>query len=213
MYQIILFDLDGTISDPSIGITNSVAYALNKFGIEVKDKTELNKFIGPPLWETFEKFYRFSAKKCDLAVKYYREYYEETGIYENVLYDGIEKLLKEIKFAGKKIILATSKPEHFAREILSYFHIDNYFDYIAGATMDRSRNKKADVIAYALKCCGVKDLSTAVMIGDREYDILGAKEVGLSSIGVLYGYGNEEEIRNAEADYIAGTVSDILNYL
>ena len=142
MYNIILFDLDGTISDPGIGITNSVAYALEKFNIKVKERTELYKFIGPPLQDSFAQFYGFNEKECENAITYYREYFKERGLYENELYDGMEQLLKDIRNAGKKIILATSKPEKFAVEILEYFKIEQYFDMIAGATMDSSRSKK-----------------------------------------------------------------------
>ncbi len=213
MYQTILFDLDGTVTDPGVGITNSVAYALDKFGIEVPDKTRLYKFIGPPLSDSFAQYYGFSEEQCDLAVKYYREYFTETGIYENKLYDGMERLLEKIKTAGKGIVLATSKPEEFAERILKYFHVDHYFDFIAGATMDGIRGRKADVISYALENCAAKDLSGTVMVGDREYDIFGAREAGIASIGVLYGYGSEKELRSAGADAIAETVHDIITYL
>ncbi len=213
MYQTILFDLDGTVTDPGVGITNSVAYALDKFGIEVPDKIRLYKFIGPPLSDSFAQYYGFSEEQCDLAVKYYREYFTETGIYENKLYDGMERLLEKIKTAGKGIVLATSKPEEFAERILKYFHVDHYFDFIAGATMDGIRGRKADVISYALENCAAKDLSGTVMVGDREYDIFGAREAGIASIGVLYGYGSEKELRSAGADAIAETVHDIITYL
>lgn len=213
MYNIILFDLDGTISDPGIGITNSVAYALEKFNIKVKERTELYKFIGPPLQDSFAQFYGFNEKECENAITYYREYFKERGLYENELYDGMEQLLKDIRNAGKKIILATSKPEKFAVEILEYFKIEQYFDMIAGATMDSSRSKKADVIAYALKESGIEDLSSVVMVGDREHDIFGAKENGIASIGVLYGYGDREELQNAGALHIVETVDELKDLL
>lgn len=209
MYSIILFDLDGTISDPGIGITNSVSYALEKFNIKVKERSELYKFIGPPLKDSFAKFYDFNKEDCEKAISYYREYFKERGIYENELYEGIQQLLQTLHDEGKKVILATSKPENFAVEILKYFHIEEYFDYIAGATLDGSRSKKADVISYALEKSGINDLSTVVMIGDREYDIYGAREVGIDSIGVLYGYGNREELQNAGASDIVESVSEL----
>lgn len=213
MYHIILFDLDGTISDPGIGITNSVAYALEKFNIKVKERSELYKFIGPPLQDSFAQFYGFNEKECENAITYYREYFKERGLYENELYDGMETLLKDIRNAGKKVILATSKPEKFAVEILKYFKIEQYFDTIAGATMDGSRSKKADVIAYALKESGIEDLSSTVMVGDREHDILGAKEIGIASIGVLYGYGDREELQKAGAKHIVETVGELRDLL
>lgn len=211
MYQYVLFDLDGTLTDPGLGITNSIMYALEKFGIAVADRTSLYKFIGPPLRESFSRFYGFSEEDSELATAYYREYFKDRGLYENAVYDGVEELLKQLQGAGKKLILATSKPEVFAVEILRYFHLDKYFTLIAGATMDTSRNKKADVIAYAIQQSGISDLSEAVMVGDREHDILGAKENGLASIGVLYGYGNRAELAAAGADYIVGSAGEILS--
>ena len=213
MYKYVLFDLDGTLTDPGLGITNSVMYALKKFNIEVEDRTSLYKFIGPPLKESYAKYYHFSDEESTRAVTYYREYFSVKGIYENVLYDGIAELLEKIKDSGRKVVLATSKPEEFAVEILRYFHIDHYFDFVAGSTMDGTRVRKADVIAYALESHGITDLSLAVMVGDREHDILGAKEIGLDSIGVLYGYGSREELENAGATYIAEHVADIMNFI
>ena len=213
MYKFILFDLDGTLTDPELGITNSVMYALNKFGIEVEDRVVLRKFIGPPLPESFEKYYGFTKEESELAVQYYREYFKSRGLYENEVYDDIEEMLKKLKEMNKSIILATSKPDEFAIEILRHFHLDQYFDFVAGATMDLSRSKKADVISHALNHCNITDLSLAVMVGDREHDILGAKEIGLDSIGVLFGYGDYEELKSAGATYIAENVLDILKYI
>ena len=210
MYTTVLFDLDGTLTDSGAGILNSVTYALKKYNIIIEDKAELNKFVGPPLHESFINFCGFSPEESAKAVEYYREYYREKGIYENELYDGVAAMLQELSDAGKKIILATSKPEVFAAEILRYFQIDKYFDFVGGATMDGVRSKKADVISYALDKCNVADLSSAVMVGDREQDIFGAKEIGIDSIGILYGYGNRAELQNAGATYIAETVKDII---
>ena len=209
IYDVVLFDLDGTLTDPAIGITNSVMHSLAKYGIEVADRAELYKFIGPPLHESYEKFYGFSADEALQAVEHYREYYRVKGIYENLVYDGIEELLIKLNESGKKVILATSKPEIFAREILRYFGLDKYFYYAAGANLDGSRTDKAEVIAYALEAGGVSDKSSVVMVGDREHDIIGANKNGIDSIGVLFGYGNREELENAGATYIAKTVCDI----
>ena len=213
MYQYILFDLDGTLTDPGLGITNSVMYALKKFGLDIPDRAALYKFIGPSLQESFEKYYGFSNEKSELAIQYYREYFKVSGLYENKVYDGIEELLKNLKAQNKSVILATSKPEVFAVEILKHFQLDKYFDFIAGATMDETRVKKADVISYALDSCKRSDLSAAMMIGDREHDILGAKQIGLDSMGVLFGYGSREELEAAGATYIASNVADILKYI
>ncbi len=209
MYDIVLFDLDGTLTDPGEGITNSVVYALNKFNISVTDKTQLYKFIGPPLKDSFMKYYGFSEKDALLAVDYYREYFRDRGIFENRIYDGIPELLESIKKSGCKVVLATSKPEEFARRILEHFNLTQYFNFIGGATMDETRSKKADVIDYTLKQLSVTDKSKVVMIGDRHHDIEGAVQNGIDSIGVLFGYGDQTELLNAGATYISKTVSDI----
>lgn len=210
MYQYILFDLDGTLTDPGLGITNSIMYALKKFGIEENDRASLYRFIGPPLRESFQRFYGFTEEQSEQATAYYREYFSDRGLYENAVYDGVETMLKTLQEQGKTLILATSKPEVFAVEILRYFKLEQYFTLIAGATMDASRNKKSDVIAYAIEKSGITDRSSAVMIGDREHDILGAKEHGLPSIGVLYGYGDRPELTAAGADHIVASAADIL---
>lgn len=213
MYKTVLFDLDGTLTDPGVGITNSVMYALEKFHIKVEDRTSLYKFIGPPLKESYAKYYDMSDEEIERAVTYYREYFREKGIYENELYDGTAQVLDRIKSSGRRVILATSKPEEFAGEILRYFQIEQYFDFVAGSAMDGTRVKKADVIKYALESCEITDLSSTVMVGDREHDIMGAKEVGLDSIGVMYGYGSREELQNAGATYIVERVEDIISLL
>lgn len=212
-YDYLLFDLDGTLTDPGEGITNSVAYALRKQGIEVTDKKELYCFIGPPLSESFSRFFGFSMEESLRCVEYYREYYRDKGIFENLLYDGIPELLATLKSRGKKIILATSKPELFAKQILDHFGLTEYFDHICGASMDESRNKKAAVIEYALETAKLDDLARAVMIGDREHDINGARLNGLDSIGVLFGYGDRSELEAAGATYIAESVEDIKKFI
>ncbi len=209
MYQNLLFDLDGTLTDPGIGITNSVAYALEKYGIKTDDRTQLYKFIGPPLQDSFAEFYGFSQEEAKMAVQYYREYYKEKGIFENKLYDGMEHLLQSLCEAGKKLFVATSKPEAFAIQILKYFSLNQYFTYIAGSNMDGTRSKKEEVIAYALKAGKIQDLSSAVMIGDREYDVTGAKKAGIASIGALFGYGSRKELEAAGADALAESPKDI----
>lgn len=212
-YELILFDLDGTLTDPYLGITNSVAYALEKFDIHIKDKTELCKFIGPPLIDSFMEFYGFSEEKAKQAVVFYREYFSKKGMLENSVYDGIEELLKSLKNGGKRLCIATSKPEPYAKKILEHFKLSKYFEYIAGATFDETRSKKADVIEYALEQCGAKDRTCVLMVGDRKHDILGALECSVDSMGVLYGYGNREELETAGANYIAENVNDILTLI
>jgi len=208
-FEYILFDLDGTLTDPAIGITNSVMYALKKYGIEVNDRSELYKFIGPPLWDSFENYFGFSKEEAKMAVEYYREYYRDMGIFENLVYDGFEDLLKTLKDNGKILIVATSKPEVFAKQILEHFDIAKYFTFIAGSNLDGTRVKKYEVIKYALESCNIIDFSKVIMIGDREHDIIGAKKAGINSIGVLFGYGNRNELEKAGADIIVDTVADI----
>ena len=212
-YKYILFDLDGTLTDPKLGITKSVAYALKSYGIQVDDLDSLLKFIGPPLQESFVKYYGFSEEQGAEAVEKYREYFKPYGIYENKVYDGVENMLTELVKCGKKVILATSKPTVFANVILEYFHLDKYFTCAVGSELDGSRVKKGEVITEALRQAGVTDKSLAVMIGDREHDILGAKENGIDSIGVLYGYGDRAEHEAAGAGMIVESVKDLLEYL
>ena len=213
MYDYLFFDLDGTLTDPGMGITNSVAYALKKWNIEAESRESLYRFIGPPLADSFQQYYGFTPEDSLKAVDDYREYFRDKGLYENEVYEGVEDLLKELRARGKKLAVATSKPEVFAVRILKHFGLDGYFDVIAGATMDSSRSKKADVIAWAMQCLGEVDVSRSVMIGDREHDVLGAKQVGMDSIGVLFGYGDRAEHEKAGATWIAETVADILRFV
>lgn len=209
MFQSILFDLDGTLTDAAPGITNSVKYALSKFGIDETDDNKLRKFWGPPLISSFMEFYGFSKEKAQKAVEYYREYFVPHGIFENEVYSGIPKLLQKLKADGKTLIIATSKPETFAVQIAEHFEIDSYFDLIAGSNLDNTRSKKAQVIEYALETLGILDRAHAVMIGDREHDIKGAKKTGLRSIGVLYGYASPGELENAGADFTANSPEEL----
>ncbi|WP_238915935.1 HAD family hydrolase [Clostridium sp. YIM B02555] len=212
-FEYILFDLDGTITDSGEGITKSVQYALKAFGIEVENIKELNKFIGPPLKDSFKRFYNFDDEKAELGLRKYREYYADKGIYENSLYDGIVEVLDKLKKSNKKIILATSKPEVYAKEILKYFKIDEYFTFVGGADFEETRVSKGDVIKYALKEAQVSDLSKTIMIGDREHDIIGAKENNIKSIGVLYGYGDVIELTQARADHIIKNVDELIDII
>ena len=210
MYQYLLFDLDGTLTDPGLGITNSVMYALRKFGVDVPERSQLYPFIGPPVKDSFRSYYGFSDERCGLAGMYYREYFKKKGMFENEVYDGIHDLLTRLKASGRSLIVATSKPEVFAVDILRHFDLYKYFDFVAGATLNDVRNKKADIIRYALESCGIAK-SSAVMIGDRKHDMIGAKENGLDSIGVLYGYGTYDELKTADATMLAAEPADIWN--
>ncbi|MGN0824291.1 MAG: HAD family hydrolase [Candidatus Coproplasma sp.] len=210
MYDYILFDLDGTLTNPAEGITNSVAYALDKFGIAVDDKKSLYKFIGPPLSDSFQRFYGFTKEQSLKAVEYYREYFKVLGIFENEIFKDTVDMLSALKSAGKRIILATSKPEEFALQILEHFNLSKYFDFTACATMDGTRNNKTDVIKYALEGYPVKNLSETIMVGDREHDVLGANKAGIHSIGALYGFGDYDELKKANATYIVKDMQQIL---
>jgi len=209
MIDYVLFDLDGTLTDPAEGITNSVAHALMKRGINVEDKSELNSFIGPPLTDSFEKYYGMTHEEAIIAVEDYREYFKPKGMFENKVYEGIPEMLAELNRSGKKLIVATSKPEVFAKRILEHFSLDGYFAFIAGSTLDGSRIKKGDVIKYALEKCDVTEIDKCIMIGDRLHDVEGAKECGMKSIGVLWGYGTRDELETAGADFIADSSEDI----
>ncbi|MBQ3550299.1 MAG: HAD family hydrolase [Clostridia bacterium] len=213
MYKYLLFDLDGTLTDPSIGITNSVAYALSKFGINVEDKRTLYKFIGPPLVDAFSEYYGFSKEDSEKATAFYRETFSVKGLFENRVYDGVVEMLEALKNKGKRLIIATSKPEPFTMKILKHFDLLKYFDFVAAATFDASRNSKDKVIAYALQSLDIKDKSEVVMIGDRHHDIDGAKENGIDSIGVLWGFGSREELETSGATHIAESVQQILKYV
>lgn len=202
MIKHILFDLDGTLTDPGAGITRSVQYALKKYGIEVDDLTGLYPFIGPPLKESFQKFFGFDQAEAREAVAAYREYFSERGIYENQLYQGVAEMLERLRSAGQTLLLATSKPTVYAEKILRHFKIDEYFQFISGSELDGSRTDKAEVIEQALEQSRVSDRTRAIMVGDREHDVIGAKKAGLAVIGVLYGYGDREELSRAGADFI-----------
>ena len=209
-WETILFDLDGTLTDPAEGITKAVEAALNHYGITVEDRSTLNKFIGPPLDESFPEFYGFDDEQVREATAVFRAYFSRQGWAENIPYPGIDKLLADLKAAGKKLIVATSKPEEFAVRIMEHFDLARYMDVIAGAPMDNQEGaKKASVIRDALRRCGVEDLSTAVMVGDRRHDVAGGHQVGLKVIGVLYGYGDRPEHEAAGADYIVEDISSL----
>lgn len=212
-YGVILFDLDGTITDSGVGVTNSVIYALKKYNIEVKDRAELFRFIGPPLLDSFMNFYGFPHEKAVEAVDFYREYYRETGIWENTVYEGIPELLKNLSEGGKRVLVATSKPEVFARRILEKHDIAKYFEYIAGANMDESRSSKEEVIRYALETRNITDMSDVLMVGDTKFDIIGANQFNMDSVGVLFGYGSKEEMVAEGATYICETVKDLSELL
>ncbi len=207
-FNTILFDLDGTLTDPSLGITNSIMHALSKRGITVTDRSDLYRFIGPPLLESFERFCGFSADESKVALEDYREYFSTRGLYENTLLDGCEDTIRTLKEAGCRIVLCTSKPEPYARRIIEHFGLLQFFDGIFGASMDEKLSRKDEIMAIALN--SLPEGSVPVMVGDRHHDIEGAKTNGIHSIGVLCGFGSEEELREAGATCIVRTLPDIV---
>ena len=204
----ILYDLDGTLTDPKVGITKSIEYALAHFGIYVENLNELTKFIGPPLRDTFREHYSFSDSDVKVAVDKFQEYFAEQGLYENIIYDGIAEMLRAQYEDGRKIVLATSKPQVFAHKVLEQFEIDKYFELIVGSELSGERSDKAEVIKYAVDTLAINPRD-AIMIGDRKYDVIGSRAHGIDSIGVLYGYSSKGELREAGANYIVETVEEL----
>lgn len=229
-FKYLLFDLDGTLTDPKLGITSCVQYALSKFGIDEPDLDKLEPFIGPPLPDSLRDFYGFDERKAAEAVTYYRERFSTIGIFENEIYPGMEELLAHMKKAGKKLAIASSKPTVFVERILKYFNIEQYFDVIVGSELDGTRSKKEEVVEEALKQLHNKyvpntmqtaykknkpypkeetSYDTFVMIGDRKFDINAAKAFGIASVGVAFGYAAPGELEQAGADYIVDTVQQL----
>jgi len=215
LYSHLFFDLDGTLTDPKIGITKSVRCALRHFGIRVDSLDELERFIGPPLRDSFREFYGFDAKQTEEAVAKYREYFLEQGIYENTLYPGMDDLLKNLYEQGKTLAIATSKPTMMAEKVLDYFHLRDYFTFISGAEMDGRRSAKRELLLYAFAYTGISNPNRrdCLMIGDRKHDILGARAVGIGSVGAAYGYGGRMELAEAGAAYIVENVEEMSRLL
>lgn len=211
-YDWLLFDLDGTLTDPFEGITRSVEYALNAFGVEVEDRRVLAPFIGPPLVESLTERYGFTMEDAVAAVAKYREYFAVKGLYENELFEGIPELLSDCRKAGYKISMATSKPTHYARIIAEHFDIARYFDAIHGSSLDGTRITKSSVVAEAVAEEHL-DPTRALMIGDRRHDVEGAGEHGIRTVGVLYGYGSREEHEAAGAAYIVNDLDELRELL
>lgn len=192
-YDVILFDLDGTLTDSAPGILNSVRYACRKLGLPIPGEETLRRFLGPPLIASFRELMGLDAADADRAVSAFREYFPTKGLFENEVYPGVPALLADLKAAGKTVILATSKPEAFARRIMEHFDLAQYCDFICGATLDETRTDKTGL----------------VMVGDREHDVLGAKKNGLPCIGAVYGYGTAGELTAAGAAALADTVDEL----
>ena len=212
-YQNVLFDLDGTLTDPYIGITNSIIHSLKYYpGINVPERENLKPFIGPPLYASYMKYFGMDKKTAEEAVEHYREYSRVKGKLENELYGGITELLSLLKERGAKVAMATSKPKVFALEIAEHFGINNYLDHICGSTLDGSLIEKSDIIAKVMKECGYSKEDT-VMIGDTVFDIEGAKTNGIASVAVTYGYGETEALFECGATATVESVKELTEFL
>jgi len=211
-YKIIFFDLDGTLIDPKIGITKSVQYALNKFGIK-EDTANLLPFIGPPLNKSFQKYYGFSEEESMEAVMYYREYLLPKGIRESIIYPEIQTLLEKLQKANKELFVVTSKPTFIAEEVIKYHDLENFFAKIVGCKSDLSNADKTSLIKEAMLLRPKENKKSFVMIGDREHDIIGAKNNAIDSIGVTYGYGSIDELTAINPTHLAESIEDLAKYL
>lgn len=211
-YKNILFDLDGTMIDSQAGITKSAQYALKKFNIIVEDLEELIPFIGPPLKNSFMNYYGFSEQDALQAVKYYREYFADHGVFANTLYPGIEDLLKKLHAEGRKLFVATAKPTIYTEQILEGYKLRHLFTYVCGANLDGTRTDKSEIIKTVIDEAKIS-LEGTVMIGDRKYDIVGAHNNKIDSIAVGYGFGSKEELMATEPTFYISTVKDLYNVL
>lgn len=212
-YEVILFDLDGTLTDPKVGITKSVQYALAKFNIYESDLDKLVPFIGPPLVESFQEFYSLSKEQAAAGVGYYREYFTKAGIFENAVYPGIKEMLALLAAAGKQLIIATSKPTMYSEQIVEYFGLTQFFQSIVGSNLDGSRIDKAEIIEYILAGLAGVDRQNVIMVGDRKHDIIGAQKNDLAVIAVKYGYGAAAELQAAKPTYTVATVNELAEIL
>jgi phosphoglycolate phosphatase len=211
-YDTVLFDLDGTLTDPYLGIANSIKYALDKFNISDANDDKLKLCIGPPLDKSFMEYYGFNAADAKRAVAYFREYYSVKGMYENKIYDGIENMLKTLADKNINCIVATSKLEKYAAAVLKYFNIDVYFRDLTGSNQEGTLSEKKDIIKHILDKHKPEKEKT-VMVGDRKYDIIGAKSNGIDSIWVLYGYGTREELEEIKPTKYCKRVEELVKLL
>lgn len=210
-YNTLLFDLDGTLTDSAPGIINCVRYALSEMGVE--EPKDIMRFVGPPLCESFPSFCGFDKEQTETAIKIYRSRYSVTGLFENNVYEGIPEMLERLKKGGKRLLVATSKPEEFSVRILDKFGLSGYFEIIGGAATDGSRDTKHDVLVYLLERAGITDTSDVLMIGDRMHDIIGAHSLNISCMSVLWGYGDTDEFNKYGTDYIVSEPSELADLL
>lgn len=213
MYRAILFDLDGTLTQSGEGITKSVQYALEKLGKPEPDLKKLEVFVGPPLLQQFMKYAGLDEETAVKAVEYYRERYTDVGIFENRPYPGVEEMLEGLKRKGYILAVASSKPERFVHRILDHFQLTGYFQEIVGSEMNGGRTSKAEVIEEALSRLHMSGCrKDVIMVGDKEHDVLGAREAGISCVAVSYGYGTEEELKNAAPLKTVHSAGEVLDF-
>lgn len=212
-YKVVMLDLDGTIIDPYIGITESVHYALTKMGQKNVVQSELTKFIGPPLIDSFQAFYGMSEAHALQSIDYYRETFNVKGKYDFIVYEGMIDLINTLKEKGFEIVIATSKPTPFAIDIINHIGIANYFTHIVGSYLDGRRNYKKDIIAHIMSLYPNYSNKDFIMVGDREHDVLGAKYHNIDTIAVSYGYGSTEELQHASPTHIVADVDSLRNVL
>lgn len=212
-YKTLLFDLDGTLTDPRVGLTRAVQQALARMGIAVDDPDSLTPFIGPPFQESFARYYGFDAAQIEQATTYYREYYWVTGMYENVVYPGIPALLAKLRRRNVDLHVATSKVTETAEQILRHFDLRHYFDGVFGSNLDNSRATKTEVVAYALSQMRNGKGGPIAMIGDRMHDVVGARNNAVDALAVTYGYGSLQELEAAAPDRIVHSVDELSAFL
>ncbi len=208
-FTAVLFDLDGTLTDPFRGIANSIRYALTRFGMYTDDVRTLKACIGPPLLVSFKKYFDLSERDARKAIVYYREYFSDKGMYENEVFPGIPRLLEDLAAEEVRMVCATSKPTLYARRILEHFHLNQFIEFVIGSNMDLSRTDKKQIVHDALEKLRIRPHEKAIMVGDRGEDIEGARANSIDTIGVSYGYGSHEELRNAHPRYLVHSVVEL----
>ena len=209
-YNVIAFDLDGTLTNPERGLLCAFVYCFKKLGVPYESKESLKRYIGPPLYDEWQKDFGWTFEEASNAVEVFREYYNIYGWWDNEVYDGIDELLTTLKSQGKRLVVATSKPEVTAKKVLRHFGLDKYFDYIAGASMNGSQDLKWQILDRALTAVGAEK-SEAILVGDRKYDAEGANICGIDSLGALWGHGSRDELEKAGFTYIASTPDAVVS--
>jgi len=212
-YEVIAFDLDGTLTNPERGLIEAFVYCFSKLGINYGERSSLRRFIGPPLHEEWQKVFGFTPEESSHAIEIMREYYDVYGWWDNEVYPGIHEMLSALLSSGKTLAVATSKPERTAKRVLSLFGLDKYFAFVGGASGSKTRDKKSEVLEYVLDNLGVTDKSRCVLVGDRKYDAIGAREVGIDSVGILWGHGSREELEREKFSRLIETPEELVELL